>query len=89
MHMYRRIQALAAGDSMPMVSAGDRAPDYLCMDDVDEDIVTLDDESELRESESEFVCGGERGSDGEGVCVREVCVWMLTRILSRSMMRVS
>ena len=29
---------------MPMVSAGDRAPDYLCMDDVDEDIVTLDED---------------------------------------------
>jgi hypothetical protein len=41
---FRRINALAAGDSMPMVSAGDRAPDYLCMDDVDEDIVTLEDE---------------------------------------------
>ena len=40
----RRINALAAGDSMPMVSAGDRAPDYLCMDDVDEDIVTLDED---------------------------------------------
>ena len=24
------------------VSAGDRAPDYLCLDDVDEDIVTLE-----------------------------------------------
>jgi len=63
MHMYRRIQALAAGDSMPMVSAGDRAPDYLCMDDVDEDIVTLEDESELREC----VCvrGGGREREGE------------------------
>jgi hypothetical protein len=29
---------------MPMVSSGDRAPDYLCMDDVDEDIVTLDED---------------------------------------------
>jgi hypothetical protein len=41
----RRINELAAGESMPMVSAGERAPDYLCMEDVDEDIVTLEDES--------------------------------------------
>jgi hypothetical protein len=31
-----------------MVSAGDRAPDYLCMEDVDEDVVTLEDEASPR-----------------------------------------
>ena len=67
----RRIQALAAGDSMPMVSAGDRAPDYLCMDDVDEDIVTLDDESELRERDRERERERERERKRERERVRE------------------
>ncbi|EKX53294.1 hypothetical protein GUITHDRAFT_133035 [Guillardia theta CCMP2712] len=41
--LIRRVEELAAGDSHPILSVGNRAPDYLSLDDVDEDIVTFED----------------------------------------------
>jgi hypothetical protein len=39
---------------MAMLSIAERAPDYLCMDDVDEDVVTLEDDAS---------CSGSGGDD--------------------------
>ena len=55
--LLRRIHDLAAGESMAMLSVAERAPDYLCMDDVDEDVVTLEDDAS---------CSGSGGDDVGG-----------------------
>mmetsp|Transcript_30173 Transcript_30173/g.68267 ORF Transcript_30173/g.68267 Transcript_30173/m.68267 type:complete len:628 (-) Transcript_30173:86-1969(-) len=41
--LLRRVEELASGDSHPILSVGNRAPDYLSLDDVDEDVVTFED----------------------------------------------
>jgi len=37
--LFKRIKQLTADDSSPILSVGERAPDYLCMDDIDEDVL--------------------------------------------------
>ena len=50
---------------MAMLSVAERAPDYLCMDDVDEDVVTLEDDAS---------CSGSGGTTWVGLEVRLSCV---------------
>ena len=67
--LLRRIHDLAAGESMAMLSVAERAPDYLCMDDVDEDVVTLEDDASCSGSGGDDVggAGSARAGDGSSV----------------------
>ena len=52
-----------------MLSVAERAPDYLCMDDVDEDVVTLEDDASCSGSGEDDVggAGSARAGDGSSV----------------------